>query len=86
MVITRQDVAGRIGAYIHKELSLDRLVDWAEWALMDGEFQPEHASVLAEVTGRLGVSDVRAFGLTWEDCEDLLALLGYKARVDIIAQ
>jgi hypothetical protein len=33
----------------------------------------------------LGVADVRAFGLTWEDCEQLLRQLGYTARVDIIA-
>lgn len=31
----------------------------------------------------VGVADVRAFGLTWEDCEALLGQLGYKARVEI---
>jgi hypothetical protein len=33
---------------------------------------------------RLGVADVRAFGLTWEDCEELLAQLGFSARIEII--
>jgi hypothetical protein len=28
---------------------------------------------------------VRAFGLTWEDCEQLLRQLGYSARVEIVA-
>jgi hypothetical protein len=28
---------------------------------------------------------VRNFGLTWEDCEQLLKRLGYVARVDISA-
>lgn len=31
------------------------------------------------------VADVRAFGLTWADCEELLGRLGFAARVDIVA-
>jgi hypothetical protein len=41
--------------------------------------------VIADVVSRLGVADVRAFGLAWEDCEQLLRQLGYAARVDIVA-
>jgi hypothetical protein len=44
------------------------------------------ASVLASVVARLGVADVRAFGLTWEDCEQLLKQLGFSARVAIVAE
>lgn len=33
---------------------------------------------------RLGLADVRAFGLTWEDCEQVLRELGYGARVEIV--
>ena len=39
---------------------------------------------LRTVVARLGVSDVRAFGLTWEDCEQMLGQLGYSARVEIV--
>jgi hypothetical protein len=35
---------------------------------------------------RIGVADVRAFGLTWENCEQLLAQLGYSAQVSIAAR
>lgn len=35
--------------------------------------------------GRLGLADVREFGLAWEDYEDLLESLGYTARVEIKA-
>ena len=38
---------------------------------------------LSEVVSRLGVADVRAFGLTWEDCENLLGRLGYRTRVEV---
>ena len=40
-------------------------------------------NVLRTVIARLGVADVRAFGLTWDDCEEALRQLGYSARVDI---
>jgi hypothetical protein len=61
------------------------LVNWAEDAMMDGEFDEHEAAAIANVVSRLGVADVRAFGLTWEDCEQLLRQLGYTARVDIVA-
>jgi len=32
---------------------------------------------------RLGVADVKAFGLTWEDCEQFLKQLGYSVRVEV---
>jgi hypothetical protein len=31
------------------------------------------------------VADVRAFGLTWEDCENHLDRLGYCTRVEVFA-
>ena len=37
------------------------------------------------VVARLGVADVREFGLTWSDCEDRLRRLGFHARIDIVA-
>jgi hypothetical protein len=37
------------------------------------------------VVSRLGVADVRAFGLTWEDCENLLARPGYRTSVEVFA-
>lgn len=40
---------------------------------------------LREVVARLGLADVQAFGLTWEDCMPMLKQLGYDARVEIMA-
>ncbi len=42
-------------------------------------------AALRFVVSRLGLADVRAFGLTWDDCEELLERLGYRARVEIVA-
>jgi hypothetical protein len=47
---------------------------------IDGrEFDPAHLLTIRNVVARIGVADVRAFGLTWEDCEQLLSQLGYSA-------
>ncbi|MGD0091176.1 MAG: hypothetical protein ABSE73_14765 [Planctomycetota bacterium] len=85
MLITKQTVAERIAAYLHHDITLTQLVDWAEKTLMESEFEDSGAAVISAVVSRLGLADVRAFGLAWEDCEQLLKQLGFSARVDIIA-
>lgn len=84
MTITRKTVADKIAAYLHHEITIAQLVDWAENALMNGEFAEHEAPTLSSVIGRLGVADVRAFGLAWEDCEELLHKLGFSPRVEIV--
>jgi hypothetical protein len=85
MTITKQTVADKIASYLRHDISLEELVSWAEGAIMDGDFDENDAAVISDAVARLGVADVRAFGLTWEDCEQLLRQLGYTARVDIVA-
>ncbi|MDQ3623833.1 MAG: hypothetical protein M3463_15305 [Verrucomicrobiota bacterium] len=85
MTITKQTVAEKLAAYFRHELTLGQLIDWAENALMDGEFAASEAGVLSGVLARLGLADVRAFGLSWEDCEALLRQLGFSARVEVVA-
>ncbi len=84
MTITKQTVADKIAAYLHHDLTLAQLVSWAEDAVMDGEFAARDAATLSAVVARLGVADVRAFGLTWEDCEQLLKQLGFSTRVEVV--
>ena len=84
-MITRADVADRIPAYLHHRITLDQLVDWAENAVMEAELDEKDAQVLSGVIARLGVADVRAFGPTRDDCEQLLRQLGFSARVQITA-
>jgi len=85
MVITKQTVADKIAAYLRHDISLAELVSWAEEAMMEGEFAEIDMDAVSGVVSRLGLADVRAFGLAWEDCEQLLRQLGYAARVDIVA-
>lgn len=83
MTITKQTVADKIAAYLHHEITLAQLVDWSERALMDGELAERDAKTLSSVIARLGVADMRAFGLAWEDCEELLRKLGFSPRVSL---
>ena len=85
MTITKQVVADKIAAYLHHEMALADLVDWAEQQMMDGELAKADAKTLSAVLARLGVADVRTFGLTWEDCQDLLGQLGFSTRVNVVA-
>ena len=85
MTITKQTVADKIAAYLHHEITLANLVDWAECVLLDGELAERDASTISSVIARLGVSDVRTFGLAWDDCEQLLRQLGFAPRVDVVA-
>jgi hypothetical protein len=84
MKITEQTVAEKLAAFLHHELSLAELVDWAEDAVFEGDVAEESTEELMNVLTRLGVADVREFGLTWEEVESLLRDLGYEAHVDIV--
>lgn len=86
MIITRAQVAKKIKNYLHHQISLEELVDWAENAMQNAEFEEDHADEITQVIARLGVSDVKSFGLLWEDCESLLNTLGYKVHLDISPQ
>ena len=85
MTITKQTVADNIAAYLHHEMTLAQLVDWAENAMMDGELAERDAKTVSPVIARLGVAVVRAFGLAWDDCEELLHKLGFSPRVEVVA-
>ena len=38
---------------------------------------------IREIISRLGLADVRVFGITWEDCEKFLNRLGYQSKVTV---
>jgi hypothetical protein len=84
-MITTETVAGKLTAYLHHELNLAGLVDWAERAMMEGEFDPEHHDVIRDVVSRLGLADAKSFALTWDDFESFLTQMGYEVRIEVVA-
>jgi len=86
MKITRQIVADKIVEYLHGKLSQAELVDWAERAMMDADFNESDIDLLSDIVGRLGLADVADFGLRWQDCEEFLRKLGYRAKVIVSSE
>jgi len=76
-------VVSRLTGHLQHELTLGELVSWAEGVMMDGEFEEGHYEAIRDIVSRLGVAHVRAFGLTWEDCERFLGRLGCTVRVEV---
>jgi hypothetical protein len=81
MKSTRRIVADKITDYLHGKVSQAQLVDWAERAMMEADFDEPDIDVLSDIIGRLGLADVAEFGLRWQDCEEFLRRLGYRAKV-----
>ena len=82
-LVTSEIVAEKLTEYLQHELELKDLVDWAEDIMMEGDLEEENYKILRDIVSRLGVSDVKAFGLTWDDCEHFLNQLGYAAKIDV---
>ena len=83
MKITRQTVADKIADYLHGKVSQAELVDSAERAMIDAHFDEADAELLSDIVGRLGLADVAEFGLRWQDCEEFIRRLGYRATVTV---
>ena len=84
-MITKRIVAQKLESYLRHEITLAQLVDWAEDALLQADFQENDEAILSKVLGRIGLADVRSFGLSWDECDDMLHQLGFAAKVDVVA-
>ncbi len=80
-MITREVVRDQLLAYLNRTITLEQLVDWAEDALCTSELESQNAELLRDIIARLGLADVREFGLSWEDCYEFLIQLGYNVQV-----
>ena len=51
--------------------------------MMEAHFEEQDFESVRDIVSRIGLADVRAFGMTWEDCEDFLSRLGYLVRIEV---
>lgn len=82
MIITKQQIAVNLLNYMQRKINLDDLVTWAENAFMEGDIQEEDTAVVRDILAQLGLADVKAFGLYWEDCDAMMRKLGYTLKID----
>ena len=81
--VTPKVVAEKLTSYLHHELELAELVDWAENIMMGGDFDEDNYEILRDIVSRLGVADVKTFVITWEECEKFLNQLGYSVKIQV---
>jgi hypothetical protein len=59
------------------------MVDWAENMICEAEYDENDFELIKEILSRLGLADVKEFGLSWGDCYSYLTRLGYQVEVNI---
>ena len=83
MKITRQNVGQKLIDYLYHRITLAESVDWAESAMMEADFEEQDYETVRDIVSRVGLADVKAFGITWENCEDFLSRLGYRLMIKV---
>jgi hypothetical protein len=84
MIVTKKDVVEMLLKYINRKIDLLILVNWAEEAIKEADFEAENFELIRDIVSRIGLSDVREFGLTWDACYDHLRRLGYDVKVELL--
>ena len=79
----QKQVAQKLIDYLYHRMTVAELVNWAEFAMMEADFEGQDFEMLQDIVSRLGLADVKAFGIMWEDCEDFLSRLGYRVSVTV---
>ena len=85
MIVTREEVATHLIGYIQGTERLEDLVSWAEDVMAEGELEDQLTQAIRDIVARVGLGDVAAFGITWDDVRDMLSKLGYRAKVEFEA-
>ena len=83
MVITKEILTNMLVKYLNREITKDELVDWAENMICDVEFSESEADLIKKILSRLGLADVKEFGLSWDDCYNYLHELGHNVTVSV---
>ena len=72
MFVTKDILTERLTEYLNGKISLDDLVDWAEKMLGEEDLNKKDFELIRDILARLGLADVKEFGLSWEDCREYL--------------
>ena len=84
MVLNKKSLADMLIKYINREIDLQGLVNWAEDMIRESDFESKSFELIRDILARIGLADVREFGLTWDDCYDFLHKLGYDVKVELV--
>ena len=80
-MITKNIIADKLLACLQHRLPLAALINWAEQNLMNGSYEDDEFHTIRNTLSKLGLADVKAFGLEWQDCEAIMKSLGFTLEV-----
>ena len=83
MIVTRKILVDKLLQYINRQIDLAALVAWAEEMMQESDLEEKDLGLIRDILGRIGLADVREFGLTWDDCYDFLHRLGFDVKVEL---
>lgn len=83
-LITKKSLADMLIKYINRQIDVASLVNWAEDAMREADFESSSFEIIRDILARIGLADVKAFGLTWDDCYEYLHRLGYNVKVELM--
>ncbi|MDN3510335.1 hypothetical protein [Candidatus Jettenia sp. AMX1] len=84
MIVTREMLVNMLIDYINRRIDTSNLISWAEDMMREADFEDQYFELLRDITARIGLADVREFGLYWDDCCDYLHKLGYRVKIEIL--
>lgn len=83
MLVTKKILADKLLKYINREIDLQKLINWSEELIRESDFEEKDFELIRKILARIGLADVREFGLTWDDCYNYLHELGYDVKIEL---
>ena len=84
MVITKKILVDKLIQYINRQIDLAALVSWSEDMIQEADLEDKDHPLLRDILSRIGLADVREFGLSWDDCYDYLHKLGFDVKIQLL--
>lgn len=81
MVITLDSVFEKLREYMNRSITVDELADWALNAILVYEFEGKNYEAIRNILCRLGLANIKSYGITWDDCKNYFSILGYKVNI-----
>ncbi len=84
MVVTKKILVDKLIQYVNRQIDLAALVSWSEDMMQEAELDEKDPALVRDILSRIGLADVREFGLSWDDCYDYLHKLGFDVKVQLL--
>jgi len=84
MIVTKKILVDKLVQYINRQIDLASLVSWSEDMMQEADLDEQDFTLLRDILSRIGLADVREFGLSWDECYDYLHRLGFDVKVQLL--